>query len=105
MAKATPKKGPGKGKKAVEVRRSADPVRAGCSCCPDCTGKPSGTMGGCEDGVCRDVPPPQGAGPWVLYWATNINGNFPYWESVANVIAAWAAGVGIVPPPAPAARK
>lgn len=48
-------------------------------------------MGACEDGACRDIPPPQGIGPWVLYVNANVNNGFPYWESVANVEAAIAA--------------
>lgn len=65
------------------------PKRAGapgaCKCCPDCTGKPYGTMGMCEDGGCVDIAPPQGVGPWVLYWNTTLNGNVPYWEAVVNL--------------------
>jgi hypothetical protein len=58
-------------------------------------------MGACEDDGCRDIPPPVAStgGPWVLYWDKNINGNFPYWETVANVLAA--AGVVVPPPPPP----
>ena len=58
-------------------------------------------MGACEDNACRDIPPPQGTGPWVLYWNANVNQNFPYWESVDNVVRAWAAAAGIVLPAPP----
>lgn len=63
------------------------PEPAPCGCCPDCVGKASGTMGECEDDTCRDIDPPAGTGPWVLYWHPNINQGFPYWEAVANVLA------------------
>ena len=75
-----------------------DPLPMPCSCCPDCAGKASGTMGACEDGVCRDIPPPQGTGPWVLYWNANVNQGFPYWESLAN-LAAEMQGAAMKPPP------
>jgi hypothetical protein len=50
-------------------------------------------MGACEDGGCRDIPPPQGVGPWVLFWKTEVNGNFPYWESVGNLASAMSAEI------------
>jgi hypothetical protein len=87
--------------KRDKKNKAASEVPAPCGCCPDCAGKPSGTMGGCEDGVCRDIPPPQGEGPWVLYVNANVNQGFPYWESVANVIAAGALNGKPAPAEAP----
>lgn len=78
-----------------KLKRGKSPAvgDAPCSCCPDCVGKASGTLGACEDDGCRTIPPPQGIGPWVLFWKTEVNGNFPYWEAVTNLANAMSAEI------------
>lgn len=47
-------------------------------------------MGACEDGACRDIPPPVAMTGSVLYQHPNVNQGFQYWESIANLAAALA---------------
>jgi hypothetical protein len=39
---------------------------------------------------------PQGVGPWVAYWDAELNGNWPYWEALANLEPAPAPAGGMV---------
>jgi len=50
-----------------------------CGCCPDCVGKPSGTMGSCEDDQCVDLPPPDYFGV-ISYDPNRSPWKGPYWE-------------------------
>ncbi len=56
-----------------------------CGCCPDCTGKASGTMGCCEDDGCTDIAPPDYFAVLVVDPARP--GALPYWERPANLPA------------------
>lgn len=54
-----------------------------CACCPDCAEKPSWTMGTCEDGTCKDIPPPSYVG--VLTFDPSMSPQTgQYWERLKN---------------------
>lgn len=58
--------------------------------CPDPVGKASGTIPVTEDDGWYYMPPPTGPGngPFVPVVVKNINNGLPFWEEVANLVAA-----------------